>query len=171
MRRKCWRCQQEKSLSEFTRNKNDKYGHGKECKTCSRERARERYQKHGSKMRKQMAAQRQRDYEYRLEIERRSRAKNKEKHRPSKNARQSVRNRVLANSKFEIIEKNLRRIYNSKCWKCGSTKNLSLDHIIPLSKGGNHSAGNIMTLCRSCNSSKSNKLLAEWRYKELIRGD
>ena len=34
----------------------------------------------------------------------------------------------------------------------------TLDHIIPLSKGGEHTRENAQMLCRSCNSKKSAKL-------------
>ena len=117
-------------------------------------------------MRQQMADQRKRDYEHRIEIERRSRAKNKEKHRASKNARQQVRNRLLGGSKFTILDKELKRLYREPCYICGSTENQSIDHIIPLSKGGNHSVGNLMTLCRSCNCSKHGRFFTEWKYKQ-----
>ena len=40
------------------------------------------------------------------------------------------------------------------CRHCGSTERLSIDHIIPWSKGGAHEESNFQTLCRSCNSSK-----------------
>lgn len=158
----------EKPLSEFHRNKNKPNGHSPECKKCANARSASRYAREGEKLRGQMAAQRKRDYEYRLEIERRSRAKNKEKHRPGKNARQSARNRLISKSRFDIIDKDLKRIYGSECWKCGTRENISLDHVIPVSKGGNHSIGNMMSLCRSCNSSKGNRLLVEWRYREMI---
>lgn len=36
-----------------------------------------------------------------------------------------------------------------------------LDHIIPLSKGGLHVPSNVQTLCRACNSNKSNKLIGQ----------
>lgn len=143
-------------------------GKSKECKKCASERSSIRYARQGEKLRAQMTAQRKKDYEYRLEIERRSRAKNKEKHRPGKNARQSIRKRKLSNTPFEIINKDLKRVYDSKCWRCGTKDNLSMDHVVPISRGGNHATGNIMTLCRSCNSSKGNKFLAEWRYRDLI---
>lgn len=35
----------------------------------------------------------------------------------------------------------------------------TLDHILPLSKGGEHSAANVQLLCRRCNSNKSDSLL------------
>ena len=43
---------------------------------------------------------------------------------------------------------------NGSCNHCGATKNLSIDHIKPWSKGGAHEMDNFQTLCRSCNSSK-----------------
>jgi hypothetical protein len=46
-----------------------------------------------------------------------------------------------------------------KCLKCGSTKNLTLDHIVPVHKGGVNRLGNLQTLCRKCNSSKSIKII------------
>jgi 5-methylcytosine-specific restriction endonuclease McrA len=35
----------------------------------------------------------------------------------------------------------------------------SLDHVIPLSKGGKHSYDNVQLLCLECNLSKSNKII------------
>lgn len=40
------------------------------------------------------------------------------------------------------------------CINCGATKNLSVDHIVPISKGGSDDLDNLQMLCRSCNSSK-----------------
>lgn len=42
-----------------------------------------------------------------------------------------------------------------RCAICGETKKLTRDHIISLSKGGQHTAANIQALCRSCNSRKN----------------
>ena len=44
-----------------------------------------------------------------------------------------------------------------KCTKCGSSNDLTVDHIIPESKGGVHDIANFQTLCRSCNSVKGSK--------------
>ena len=43
------------------------------------------------------------------------------------------------------------------CQYCGSTKQLTLDHVIPRSKGGNHSWDNVVTACERCNSRKGDR--------------
>ena len=40
------------------------------------------------------------------------------------------------------------------CVECGSTDNLTLDHIYPWSLGGPVTEDNLQTLCKSCNSRK-----------------
>lgn len=44
--------------------------------------------------------------------------------------------------------------YNNKCLRCGETKRLTADHVVPLSKGGTDYIENIQPLCIACNSSK-----------------
>ena len=53
------------------------------------------------------------------------------------------------------LEKEFRRSM-TECANCKTTERLSLDHIIPLSKGGPHSPDNWQCLCISCNSAKRN---------------
>lgn len=44
-----------------------------------------------------------------------------------------------------------------KCLRCGLTKRLTKDHIVPIAKGGSNDASNLQTLCRQCNSAKGAK--------------
>lgn len=44
------------------------------------------------------------------------------------------------------------------CVKCGDTETLSLDHVIPFSKGGPDTVENLRVLCRVCNSRKGARL-------------
>lgn len=48
-------------------------------------------------------------------------------------------------------------------WKCAA----SCDHISPVARGGNSSAGNLVTACYRCNSMKQNWLLEELRWEML----
>jgi|GEM_PF-1228637 len=45
----------------------------------------------------------------------------------------------------------------NKCVVCGLDKQLTIDHIVPISKGGNSSDENLRTLCKTCNTKKGNK--------------
>jgi 5-methylcytosine-specific restriction endonuclease McrA len=73
------------------------------------------------------------------------------------------RARAAANEVFVLIPKELAKIYASPCFFCGATFGIEADHIIARARGGRHSIGNLMPLCRSCNASKSNKTIMEFR--------
>lgn len=55
-----------------------------------------------------------------------------------------------------------------KCVLCTSESNLTLDHIIPRSKGGSNQASNLRVLCFSCNRIKSNKLPADMKCIDCV---
>ena len=46
----------------------------------------------------------------------------------------------------------------SKCMRCQRLDTLTIDHIIPTSKGGNNNIENLQVLCQRCNRVKGNKL-------------
>lgn len=43
---------------------------------------------------------------------------------------------------------------------------LCMDHIVPLNRGGDHSAENVLPCCMACNSAKGQLLLLEWACVE-----
>jgi hypothetical protein len=47
------------------------------------------------------------------------------------------------------------------CQKCGGKENLTIDHIVPLSLGGENSYKNVWTLCRECNLMKGQGTISE----------
>ena len=47
-----------------------------------------------------------------------------------------------------------------QCKTCGTTKDLAIDHIIPLNKGGSNDISNFQVLCRRCNSRKGTRIQA-----------
>lgn len=60
----------------------------------------------------------------------------------------------------EIIERM--ELTGALCVYCGEREEITVDHVIPLSRGGEHAVSNLLPACRSCNSSKGKKLLGEW---------
>lgn len=48
---------------------------------------------------------------------------------------------------------------NNKCQYCGATKHLTIDHILPKSKGGGDNWENLVVACSKCNTKKGNRLL------------
>lgn len=55
-------------------------------------------------------------------------------------------------------------VYGRVCASCGSTEDITIDHVVPLVKGGLHIKSNVQPLCRRCNSKKGRK---EIRYIPL----
>ena len=49
-----------------------------------------------------------------------------------------------------------------ECVFCRTAENLTTDHLIPLNKGGDDSADNLVLACQSCNSSRRDKGIFEW---------
>lgn len=61
-------------------------------------------------------------------------------------------------------------VFGHQCAYClCSDKKLTMDHVLPLSKGGTHTADNIVPACKSCNSRKNNRPLFVMLTKPLRR--
>jgi 5-methylcytosine-specific restriction endonuclease McrA len=68
----------------------------------------------------------------------------------------------------KAIKISRHRIYardNHQCVYCGSKRNLTLDHIIPRSKGGPNTWSNMVTSCSSCNVKKGDKSLEQAKMR------
>lgn len=59
--------------------------------------------------------------------------------------------------KVSLTRANIFRRDGERCVYCGTTKDLTIDHVIPRSKGGNDSWENLVTACHACNSKKGNR--------------
>jgi 5-methylcytosine-specific restriction endonuclease McrA len=52
--------------------------------------------------------------------------------------------------------------HGRRCAYCGALSQLHMDHLDPLSRGGDHDVTNVLPACQRCNSSKYNKTLLLW---------
>ncbi|MFZ0450992.1 MAG: HNH endonuclease [Desulfatiglandaceae bacterium] len=59
----------------------------------------------------------------------------------------------------------LRRINSGICHYCKrqvGRDELTMDHVVPLSRGGKSKKGNLVAACKECNSKKKHLLPIEW---------
>lgn len=76
------------------------------------------------------------------------------------------RSRVRGAEHFAFTKRDWERLvarYRNCCAYCGERKPLTTEHVVPLSRGGRHSTGNIVPACFSCNSSKRDRFITEWK--------
>jgi 5-methylcytosine-specific restriction endonuclease McrA len=68
-----------------------------------------------------------------------------------------------------------RRLSEGRCYYCGqefSPKELSMDHIVPLIRGGKSTKGNMVPACKACNNKKKHMLPVEWEdYLQRLKDD
>jgi 5-methylcytosine-specific restriction endonuclease McrA len=66
-----------------------------------------------------------------------------------------------------------RKISSGRCYYCGKLvgrENLTMDHIVPLSRGGRSTKGNVVPACKDCNNRKKWMLPVEWEeYLSRLR--
>ena len=71
-----------------------------------------------------------------------------------------------------ITRKRIFKRDGFECCYCGSQRNLTIDHVIPKSRGGSNYWDNLVTSCSRCNSNKDNKTPEEagmkMRYKPTV---
>jgi 5-methylcytosine-specific restriction endonuclease McrA len=113
------------------------------------------YQKQWAKTEKGQAARRGRVN--RFAKTEKGNAANKRRHARRRSVLVSVIATLTADEWREIMEQS-----GHRCAYCGKPFGATLpptqDHVIPLSKGGNHTKDNVVPACKPCNSRKKDKL-------------
>ncbi|MBI3805793.1 MAG: HNH endonuclease [Nitrospirae bacterium] len=82
--------------------------------------------------------------------------------------REKAKARALRNSQWWK-----RRRSNGICHYCGrkfKPTELTMDHIVPIGRGGKSTKGNVVPACKECNTNKKYMLLMEWEaYLKSLR--
>lgn len=168
LEKKCSKCNTIKPTSEFTKDSGSASGYNSWCKDCEYPAHREYW-----KSTKPIRNLKQREH-YRENRE--SLCKSHAiwhhtyyKHTSKYRVTQS-RNKHLRRTRENLVESTLTPLQwekilesqSNKCSICGKrfckSRPPTVDHIIPLSKGGGLTFENVQALCRSCNSSKNARL-------------
>lgn len=73
------------------------------------------------------------------------------------------------NGVFRFTSRDWQRclnLYDNRCFYCGADGKMTMEHVMPLIRGGTHSVGNIVPACVSCNCHKQARTVMEWRYNK-----
>jgi CRISPR/Cas system Type II protein with McrA/HNH and RuvC-like nuclease domain len=60
----------------------------------------------------------------------------------------------------------IREKWEYKCAYCGSEEKLTIDHIVPQSKGGMDFTKNVVCCCHSCNQDKGHTPWEDWYFSQ-----
>jgi 5-methylcytosine-specific restriction endonuclease McrA len=61
--------------------------------------------------------------------------------------------------------------FNQCCAYCGVTGDLEIEHVVPISRGGQHCLSNIVPACHDCNSNKGTKDAHAWYNSKSFYSD
>lgn len=171
----CTRCHESKEESLFYANKQSKTGLRTECKACTKagidKDRRSEYE----------AVYREKNLERRRKLARESSARNKEHHKEVRKKylqtdagksmyRKQTQKRYALRKSAYVEDVNPIDVFNSQdgvcylCLKKFEFKDMELDHVMPLSRGGKHEKSNCKMACAKCNRSKGSRTLEEMIY-------
>ena len=156
---RCIECQKAYRLKNIDKDKANKAAYYQANKLKYKGYHKKRYSLHGVEIRQKVKNWRLENPKRFIEQQRNYRQKNSDKHNE---ACQKRRAQKKNNGIYKITKTELKRLYSSPCFYCGSKEKITLDHVMPIALGGRHSIGNIVPACKSCNSSKSDSLLIYW---------
>lgn len=162
--KKCSKCGELKPLESFSKDAYKKDGLRSHCRSCGINYSANYYALNKKSIREKMAIYQDSNKIILQKNQRNWQIANKEKIKIYSSNRRAKKQ---SNGVYFINKNFFEKLYGSPCVFCSSKINIQADHIIPIALGGTHSEGNLQPLCKSCNSSKKDKLFSVWRYSEL----
>lgn len=165
--KRCSRCKQTVSMSEFDKDENRSDGLNcqcNQCRFCSTQQNRNKHREWLQKNAESQRAQALKRYHGDPQAANQARVK---RDRANLAALKARRYKYLAKKEqcegFFTAQEWLDMCahYNHRCAMCGEEKPLTIDHIIPRSKKGPNTINNIQPLCAECNARKGNRTLEE----------
>jgi 5-methylcytosine-specific restriction endonuclease McrA len=162
----CTRCKQTKELADFNKRAVSKDGYRPSCRACDAVDKKDYYSRNPQKYNHAARKTKYKDLPADQKAKKIASTISWNRANKSKRTLAMAKRRALQkqNGIFLVSAAEISAIQNSRCFYCGMPGG-EVDHVIPLTKGGTHSIGNLVSACRSCNSSKNNLFITEWRIK------
>ena len=169
----CRTCQKSFPLDDFPLHPQMKDGHLNICKPCTRIQVKAWAAKHPDQVRDTQAAWRAANPDRIKEHRRRSYQVNKLNGKAAERSRiRRARQKAATPPGTRVSLKAILTRDGLFCHICQSTidepRKVSYDHVIPLSRGGEHVASNIKVAHRVCNSWKHDRLMNELEGAPLV---
>ncbi len=149
--KECTTCGVRKPLDDFNRNCTRKDGRLEQCRLCKAAADRKRYHAPDGLER---AKRIKKDTEY----------SKRKSVRFSRKAGSANKQAVLYNLPGRLLSSEVMGLFLShsySCYYCGKQstdpKEMTLDHVVPMSRGGDNHISNCVPACWDCNLSKGNK--------------
>lgn len=157
----CTKCSQIKPLSEFNKRSSNKSGLRASCRNCDA--IDKKIYRANNPDKKTVYALLSED----KKLRKRQQSKNWNKANKAKRTLAMAKRRAYqkGNGLFLVSDLEISKLQSNPCFYCGNAGG-EIDHVMPLTKGGTHSIGNLVPCCRTCNSSKNNQLLIVWKIKK-----
>jgi 5-methylcytosine-specific restriction endonuclease McrA len=187
--KRCRKCGETKPLEEFVKDKRCRDGRTARCKECFNADQRQRYVDNNWREtvykryedtnrdriragnRERTRRWRERNPEAALEKSREGSRQLRQRkpdyfrqwyqrNRESEIARVQQRRAVINGG--EADREFITALLAQPCAYCGATSNITVDHIVPLIRGGKHEPANLAPACATCNLSKGAKPIDDW---------
>lgn len=159
----CTKCDESFDLSMFYSSRSGKDGVGSWCKPCTKEHQRvyhaEWYKKNKQK-KLTNAVVWAKSNPVKIKAHQ---TKHRHTHPEYDFNKKSRRRQRIDASCFVVSKNEILKMRQKPCIYCGE-KSSHIDHVIPLSRGGQHRIGNLAPSCMKCNLTKNNKFISEWRF-------
>jgi len=184
--RVCKRCSQPKPASEYHKDSGSPDGLRAQCKPCRNGFMQNYYLDAGEDRRAYMRNRRtsQPDIVRALDLARYERDKDKRIALATEAVH--IRRARMMDAQYDkgITDIALRKIHGDNCCYCGvlmdfvrgkrgsiKPERATVEHILPISKGGTHTWGNTTLACHRCNTSKNAKTVDEWGNGNVANWD
>lgn len=171
-RRVCSSCNKPKEIKEFPVDKRCSLGHTRKCNKCIKKYRKKTLDKKETRKYKKnwyqnnrgltLKRQQERYQENKEQIKAYSRQYAKDNPLVGRAASHKRRAAKRNNGRNDLTAKQIRKLFKDfpRCAYCGIEHNLTIDHFIPISKGGENTLENVVSACMNCNNKKKAKLVS-----------